>query len=288
MQAVVEKITPETAATYLAKNAGNRSYNQTHLNNLMGRLQRHEWIPNGDAIRFDTAGNLRDGQHRLKMVVLSGIPIETVVVRDIDPGAFITMDTGKRRSLADVLSILGHEESRLLAASLPCVRRYVMRRPPGTPSYEEYRITLEKHPDLEKSIEFFKSVDQPAGAPGHPELTVATHYLFSKVSQEAANDFLTRLVTGLNLNNANDPIKRLRDQLVGYQKAKSKGRIPSGDALFQIYVKAWNVMQTTGQQKAAYSIPNTPQAIKGFPKDLIEVGHGQLGLIDNDEEAEAA
>src|SRR4030042_1787327 len=102
----VETITRELAEEYLKTDKGNnRSLSMPHVAELVGKQKRGEWVTNGDALRFDTKGQLRDGQHRLKMVEHTGIPIEVVVVRGIESGAFSTMDVGKKRSFSDVLGI---------------------------------------------------------------------------------------------------------------------------------------------------------------------------------------
>ncbi len=111
----LETIDREKAQQYIAKNVGNRPVSRPHLNQLISRQQRAEWKTNGDSIRFDSNGDLRDGQHRLHMVMLTGIPIEAVVIRGVDPDAFVTMDTGKNRTITDVLAIRKEPNPRLLA-----------------------------------------------------------------------------------------------------------------------------------------------------------------------------
>ncbi|GAI59216.1 unnamed protein product [marine sediment metagenome] len=99
MKTEVETIDRETAERYLNLERGNnRPFSPSHLADLIGRQQRGEWVTNGDTIRFDATGQLRDGVHRLRMVKATGISIEVIVARDIAPEAFITMDVGKKRS----------------------------------------------------------------------------------------------------------------------------------------------------------------------------------------------
>ena len=91
----LETIDREKAQQYIGKNVGNRPVSQAHLNQLIGRQRRGEWKTNGDSFRFDANGALRDGQHRLHMVMLTGIPIEAVVIRGVDPEAFGRWIRGK-------------------------------------------------------------------------------------------------------------------------------------------------------------------------------------------------
>lgn len=282
MTATVETITKDVALRYLEKNHSNRPANQRHLTDLMARQKRGEWVPNGDSIRFDSDGYLRDGQHRLKMVIMSEIPIETVVVRDISPSAFVTIDTGKGRNLADVLAIEDYENSTLLAGAVRYLRTYVSRiRGVSFFSHEQQVSLLKKHKDIVASTEFYLGLDIPSGAPKYKSLMVTWHYLFSRVSPEGSNDFIERLVTGLRLDNSGDPVHRLRGQLVANQMARVPAQLYF---VFGVGILAWNAKQQGREVKAAYRLPKTLPAITGFPKELMEVAGRQMELVEQEEE----
>lgn len=281
--AKVETITKEVACKYLEANFANRQSNQRHLNDLMARQRRGEWIPNGDAIRFDSEGHLRDGQHRLKMVLMTEIPIETVVVRGISPAAFITIDTGKGRNLTDIFSIKEYSNPSLLAGAVRHLRIYVSHiKSASHYSHEQQCALLEKHPGLLDSMDFYLGLDRPSGAPVYKSVVVTWHYLFSRVSPEASNDFIERFVTGLHLNEPNDPVYRLRGQVV----ANPTLRKPLSEfQIFGIGIYAWNNKQQGKEQKKA-AVPLKKQQllplISGFPKELMEIR--QLNLMEEPEE----
>ena len=101
----VEKITPAAAREYLAANRSNRPISRGIVADYVRAMQAGEWLLNGEAIKFDTEGRLVDGQHRLAAIERACKPIDFVVIRGLDPEVFKTLDTGKKRSVADVLSI---------------------------------------------------------------------------------------------------------------------------------------------------------------------------------------
>ena len=67
---------------------------------------------NGETIKFDSKGNLLDGQHRLSMVVKTGITMETHALFGVDSKGFLTLDSGKKRSAADALRLEGFKRFR--------------------------------------------------------------------------------------------------------------------------------------------------------------------------------
>ncbi|MBA7668866.1 hypothetical protein ES703_76983 [subsurface metagenome] len=280
----IETIDEVTALEYLTHSDGNRPYHQQYTSELAARQTRGEWRTNGDSIRFDSNGILRDGQHRLKMIVQTGIAIEAIVIRGIDPDAFITMDVGKKRNLADVLSIQGEANPQILAGALFWIRRYLIGNmfQAGT-SHEQHLDLLTKHPGTRDSVRFFGNLNKPAGYPGQPAITTATHYLFSQVDSLKANEMIERYVTGLELTGT-DPVYRLREQIIGYKSSKMK---PTPQQIFGIFCFAW-IAHTTGRPKSNnFKLPLHQRErirVTGFPGKLFL--EGQLSLEENDEESE--
>ncbi|MBA7704212.1 hypothetical protein ES703_113013 [subsurface metagenome] len=65
METIVEKIDAELAAKYLAERDDDRPISNGHLRWLIERQKQGEWQINGDSIKFDANGMLRD-DHREK------------------------------------------------------------------------------------------------------------------------------------------------------------------------------------------------------------------------------
>ncbi len=287
METEVETIDRETAERYLNFDRGNnRPFSPSHLSDLVGRQERHEWITNGDTISFVTTGQLLDGVHRLRMVKQTGIPIEVIVVRDIAPEAFITMDVGKKRSLGDVLYIEKETNHAQLATTLGWVWRYLSRKMVGRAgSYEEHHQVLNQHPGIRDSVAFYLNLNRPLAAPGWSTVTMGIHYLLSQVEATEANDFIEKYVTGLGLVEATDPIKVLHEQVVKYASVPRK---PSGPQIFSLIARAWNVHKAGQPIRKRWTLPKETKRgsprITGFPKELF-LG-SQLLFPENEEEEE--
>lgn len=285
----VETIDKEKAHQYLsAEHGNNRPFSAPHLIQLIGRQQRGEWKTNGDSIRFDADDQLRDGQHRLRMVVDTGIPIDVVVVRNIDPVAFMTMDVGKRRNLSDVLHIAKEDNSKELAPTLNTVWRYLYRKMTGTiGSHEQVIAILDDHPQVRDSVAFYRGLEKPPGPPGWQAISMTAHYLFSRVDAAAAEDFMTRYVTGENLESGS-PILLIRGQVVSLGTARTT---PQGNQILSLLCRAWNTHRAGKEQKQRFQVPKSSSAsprIVGFPSELFLNRQLPLDEEAEDEEVERA
>jgi len=107
MQLEFQTITPEQASDLLANhNPSNRRLDVRHATFLAQEMERGTFRPdNGDSIRIDTNGDILDGQHRLAAIVKAGRPVEMLVAKNVDRETFATIDTGKRRTVHDVVGI---------------------------------------------------------------------------------------------------------------------------------------------------------------------------------------
>lgn len=112
----MELITPEIATEYLTHNKNNRRMKDGAIRKYCADMENGRWIYNGDVIRFDTNGDLRDGQHRLTAIVRTGVAQPYVVIRGLAPETFKTMDTGVPRSFGDKLKEKGIENDNAIAA----------------------------------------------------------------------------------------------------------------------------------------------------------------------------
>lgn len=119
MNTFTQTVTPEQATAWLdANTARNRKLKSWVVENYATAMRRGEWLLTGESLKF-ADGQLIDGQHRLTACVLAGVPFETVVIEDIDPGVFEVLDTGTKRTAGDALHIAGIEGgSRLVATAV--------------------------------------------------------------------------------------------------------------------------------------------------------------------------
>lgn len=99
-------ITPEVAASILEKsNTKNRRMRGWWAAAIAAAIRRGEWIVTHQGIAFDSDGNLIDGQHRLKAVVMAGIAVKMFVFTGLCPKSFMAIDVGVKRSTSDTTGL---------------------------------------------------------------------------------------------------------------------------------------------------------------------------------------
>lgn len=111
------EITPGLATEFLKRNVNNRPLNKKHVDELADQMSKGLWIFNGDSIKFNTKGELVNGQHTCSAVVKSGKTITMNVQFGLPVDSFKVMDTSIRtRGAADVLDIEGAKNYTTLAS----------------------------------------------------------------------------------------------------------------------------------------------------------------------------
>lgn len=130
LYAEVVTITPEMAREWLERlSPKQRRVRPRHVARLVKSHQAGDFMLNGAPIILDELGFVIDGQHRLWMVVESGIPVTILVVSGVSPQAFMTLDDGSKRTGSDMLRADGEERySGFKAASVRLMIAYEERR----------------------------------------------------------------------------------------------------------------------------------------------------------------
>ncbi len=118
MKAEVLSITPQMASNYLLSNKSNRNINKGRVSLYAKIISDGDWLLNGESIKFDTNGNLIDGQHRLAAIIQSKKQIESIVITGAPVESFKTIDTGRSRSAGDVMKIDNIINSTSIAAGV--------------------------------------------------------------------------------------------------------------------------------------------------------------------------
>jgi hypothetical protein len=209
------RVTPEIAAQMLDKNTSNRPMNGIHAKAMKDSFLAGDMILNGETIIFDVDGVLLNGQHRLQGCIESGVSWDTLVVRGIDPEAFRTLDSGKKRSTADALSMKGELYATKIAAAAQALLSFVdfggefrhttSQSRKATPMAVE-RV-LKAHPGLRESVKAMSGVRLSDNQYGH-----VLHYLFSIVSPSLAADFASVMAEGHY--DMGRPFVRLRETII--------------------------------------------------------------------------
>jgi hypothetical protein len=236
----IERITPSGAAVLLEANGRNRNMRMHHVAQLADAMKRGEWEVNGETIKIALDGTLIDGQHRLQAVVESGVSIDTIVMRELPRSAQDTVDTGRRRRLADVLAIEGYSDTHALAAALTHLHRYVEGRRidshSDSPSVQQALDLLRERPEISESIASARKVTKSVGGP--IGVFSALHCVFAEVDSDKGHEFFERLADGANLA-LGDPVLHLRNQLARPRQDRNFSQSPY--VVAALTIKAFNL-----------------------------------------------
>jgi hypothetical protein len=146
-------LTPEMATELLDGNTLNRPISDVHVNRIANQISAGKWRFNGDTIKIAADRRVLDGQHRCWAVIEARTAIDTIIVRNIEPEAFSTIDTlRKPRSGADILSLCGAERHRHAIAQTLI---WLIRWQEGIQNFKEPSRRVE-NADIENAYGFHK------------------------------------------------------------------------------------------------------------------------------------
>lgn len=239
----METITPAVAKAMLVKNSpNNRPTSPRNIEMLAEAMLRGEWQEHSQfVLAWD--GTLLDGQHRCLAVVKSGVTVRASVLRGCPVDYMETIDTGKKRTLGDVLHFRGEKNARALAAALVNVWRIEtgsMRNNRAATNKQLLEV-LERHPLIREHVGL--SISQTINRIGvgiPPSVTGALHYLFHQIDPDDCRAFFDGLASGADLATGS-PILALRQRLETAKASSGKavrGVRPAVAAAWTI--KAWN------------------------------------------------
>lgn len=249
-------ITPEMAVELLAKNTRNRSISQELVKRFKLSMERDEWALNGEAIKIAPDGRILDGQHRLTACVESGKPFQTLIITGIPDETQYTMDTGKARSLGDMLKLKGETNYigvASLVASLIRTQRWGVKA--GIASTAGYTLTIKEQLDFLEENPWVRDLERKGyglrstGLTGR--LAGVLYHVFSTIDQDDADFFFARLSDGVDLHEGS-PILALRNWLIlnrldrdSVAKANRIGLRGIGAHVYMgaVTIKAWNAFR---------------------------------------------
>jgi hypothetical protein len=236
------KVSPATAEALLKKNTRNRNINQRAVANLARTMANGEWVLNGEAIKIAWDGTVLDGQHRLSAIAQSGTTIETLVIEGLPNDAQDTMDTGRKRTTADVLAIYGEVNTNVMASVAKRAwmwesgnHKFATFSLPSTP---EILAFIERFPSVRRSAEIGVRTNHHYRAAG-ASVTGTAHHILNQVDPAECAEFFARLANGADLT-FEHPILTLRARLQRERDQQKATRFHVGVAL---YIRAWNAVR---------------------------------------------
>jgi hypothetical protein len=212
-----ELITPAKAEEYLQRNSKNRQISPKTVAAYARDMENGDWLPTGEAIKFDVRGNLLDGQHRLAAIIRSGIKLKIAVIRNVIPDARKVMDTGRRRSVSDNLSMdFGVKNPTQVASAARIIIRWRsgLLRQSNTfriTDSEIYEFVVENDPALQVAASFGQKLRR--SLPFSLAAVTAAHVETNRVNEDAAKVFWDKVLTGAELR-VGDPALSLRNTVV--------------------------------------------------------------------------
>jgi hypothetical protein len=177
----------------------------------------------------------------------AGMPVQSVVVRNIQESAFDAIDTGASRSVADVLSIHGYGNRISLAAQaralmlIEATGHYLAGgRSAGSQLVTAARALayVQAHPEVVEALRLGYAV-KTAGLMGGAAMWGAAFTLFWRIDQAALHEFVEKLSTGADLG-LDDPILRLRNRQVADKAQRGDNSEAGREVLLALIIKTWN------------------------------------------------
>jgi len=240
------KVTPAMCTAWLEANEDNRKLSQEFIDYYTRQMVTNSWPINGESLKFDPKGNVLDGQHRMWACIQANTPFNTLITRNLPRSIFNTLDSGKIRTAADILSINKEKNVYLLAAALKHIGRYYNgdvlngRRIAN----REVEDLLIQHPAVR---EYAAKVRQAEDVKWCAETVFLTAwYIASRKHKEKANNFFESLINGTNLT-PGSPILMLRNKFIDI-KASPLFRLSSIQKLEMIAI-VWNLYLKDKTQK---------------------------------------
>lgn len=233
-------VTPQMASEWLLRNPRNRKVRSDQVMKYAADIRAGNWQLNGESIIMANTGAIIDGQHRLLAIVEAQREIETFVASGVAESAFETIDQGKSRNAADVLSIHGYQNSESLAS---LARLWVLHTKGGN-AYETGRTVPPTTQEIvgqvfERSAEFIDAINATRS---HRKLFSGAaafafcYGLFGEIDQQDRDLFFDRLADGQLLEDGM-PVYALRRALL---EVRLRNRTMPRNHLIALLTKGWN------------------------------------------------
>lgn len=250
----VENIGPDEAHALLEMNTHNRNIVNNAVREYAAAMKGGTWKFDGAPIRLDDEGVILDGQHRLTAVIESGTTQQFLVIYGVDKTAQATMDTGRKRSLVNILTLNGEKETTNLAALMMSafrwskgLRGYSLFNPGTSTSiahsakaHPQFPVLLEflaENPELRGSSRFGLRAYNATNMP--PRILSLAYWLFSAIDVEDAHFFFDHLKESGGLDEKH-AILALKRQFTLIERDKAKNIRTEPEHILAYTILAWN------------------------------------------------
>lgn len=219
----VMRISPEIAHEMLElywEKCKQRKPNRDVVNMYARDMKSGKWLMTHQGIAINENNELVDGLHRLLAIVESGTTIESFVTFGLKENSIDYIDTGRRRSVSQILSMLGKKNCKALSACanqvyILCARYIGVSYPKSRVGLTVFNAAIESYGDeIEYLISRRTKFAFINNAPVYGALAFAM-----KVYPDTIKEFYNELVAGEMLSNG-DPTYTLRRWLSLFPMAR--------------------------------------------------------------------
>lgn len=239
-------VTPGIARQMLARNENNRNLRPNTVATYARDMQKGNWRPTAETIKFDWHGRLIDGQHRLHAVIAADVSVGLTIARNLDPEAQTVLDMGARRTAADALAWDGvSKDHRIIAAAA----RISMAHAAGqlrtatsevsiSVSNSEVLEWVDKNPLIHDAAALGRRVYREIG--GTPSVFAYIAFRLMSIDTDAAIEFLTSTAE-FRTSGASDPRSALIRTLTRLKS--DRARIIPATQIALVF-RAWNAWRS--------------------------------------------
>lgn len=261
-------ITPTMAQKFLDNNPMNRRLSQPTISTYKNEMLDGRWKEDtAECIKITKEGKIIDGQHRLTAIVKAKCSVNMHVAFDMEESVFDVLDTGKMRNATDCFKIAGIKKENTLP-SIIATYNALAKGISVRGGQKDGKATNAKLLNQYYEDELFWNNAATIAYTGYlhfakiltPSLIGGMYAHLSELNKSKAEDFITQLTTGLNIQN--NTIHLLRNKLM-QDKMSLRKMQPSLKVAF--IIKTWNAFvknQTFKILKFDASKESYPIAIK--------------------------
>jgi hypothetical protein len=260
-------VTPAEAKEWLRDKRSDKRVNRQQVRAYAEDMRTRSWMPNGDPIIFGQSGRLLSGVMRLQACIEAGTAFPSLIIRGVEDAHFETIDSVRRRTVADILTIRKEPKGRMLAAALMALWRYANDdyvSPRRSPSAHALLQVLENNPGIRDSMKLAQDASRFMSI----AVASALHYLFTRADPGNADVFFEQL---LDEEITGGPIFLLRQQLIRLREARGT---KSQGVLIALTIKAWEAHVAGEDMKQLRFVPgnDNPPRVSNVNESSLRSG----------------
>lgn len=267
------EVTPDTAKQMFALNIEhNREISYSAVGIMAADMKNGDWKRTGETVKFNADGNLVDGQQRLMAVQLADIPVWLDITYNVERGAELVMDTGRKRTMRNQIKMRGGDDFNQHVSGLVSWHwrwergnrlNFTTKRFPQ-PSLTQLVRQWEKNRYLYENC-FRRGTDLWRQSIGAKTPMALGYLLLTEVSEDLGGLFYDEFVSGENLKSGSPVLalrKRLMEKITAHKVAK-----PS-DQLYLV-LRAWELWFTKPNSVERINLPAGGVKPDSFPNPFI-------------------